>query len=238
MIENHSKKYVDSLISYLRLNKHNSFKLETEITNVKKNKSKYIVIDKKNKKYEFDYIVLACHTDQSSKIIKNLDKNLSELLNKFRYQNNLAYLHFDQSLMPKNKLIWSSWNYSTNSQKQISCITYWMNKLQNLDIDKNIFVTLNPIQIPKENKIIISKPETTPNFIEARGIGLIEVPFVVSAKLFCFVKITNLELKRLPNAKKKHCFGKKIKMMEFNPIYNNESALFMSLRYGVKHNTI
>ena len=29
-----------------------------------------------------------------------------------------------------------------------------MNKLQNLDIDKNIFVTLNPIQIPKENKII------------------------------------------------------------------------------------
>lgn len=90
----------------------------------------------------------------------------------------------------------------------------------------------------KENKIIISKPETTPNFIEARGIGLIEVPFVVSAKLFCFVKITNLELKRLPNAKKKHCFGKKIKMMEFNPIYNNESALFMSLRYGVKHNTI
>ena len=61
----------------------------------------------------------------------------------------------------------------------------------------------------KENKIIISKPETTPNFIEARGIGLIEVPFVVSAKLFCFVKITNLELKRLPNAKKKHCFGKK-----------------------------
>ena len=30
----------------------------------------------------------------------------------------------------------------------------------------------------------------------------------------------------------------KNKMMEFNPIYNNESALFMSLRYGVKHNTI
>ena len=40
----------------------------------------------------------------------------------------------------------------------------------------------------KENKIIISKPETTPNFIEARGIGLIKVPFVVSAKLFCFIK--------------------------------------------------
>ena len=90
----------------------------------------------------------------------------------------------------------------------------------------------------KENKIIISKPETTPNFIEARGIGLIKVPFVVSSKLFCFVKITNLELNRLPNAKNKHCYGKKIKLMEFNPFYNNESALFMSIRYGVKHDTI
>ena len=89
-----------------------------------------------------------------------------------------------------------------------------------------------------ENKIIISKPETTPNFIEARGIGLIEAPFVVSAKLFCFVKITNLELKRLPNAKKKYCFGKKIKMIEFNPNYNNESSLFLSLKYGVKTNII
>ena len=153
-IKGGSRNYVDSLISYLKLNKNNSFKLETEIVSIKKNKLKQIVIDKKNKKYEFDYVILTCHTDQSSKIIKSIDKNVSTLLNKFRYQNNLAYLHFDQSLMPKNKLIWSSWNYSTNSQKQISCITYWMNKLQNLDIDKNIFVTLNPIQIPKENKII------------------------------------------------------------------------------------
>ncbi len=56
--------------------------------------------------------------------------------------------------MPKNKSIWSSWNYSTNSTQNISCITYWMNKLQNLNTKKNIFVTLNPIVIPEETKII------------------------------------------------------------------------------------
>ena len=90
----------------------------------------------------------------------------------------------------------------------------------------------------KDNKIIISKPKTTPNFIEARGIGLIKTPMVMSAKLFCFVNITNIELERLPYEEKKYCFGKKIKMIEFNPIYNNESALFLSLRYGVKNNSI
>ena len=90
----------------------------------------------------------------------------------------------------------------------------------------------------KDNKIIISKPKTTPNFIEARGIGLIKTPMVMSAKLFCFVNITNIELERLPYEEKKYCFGKKIKMIGFNPTYSNESALFLSLRYGVKNNSI
>ena len=37
----------------LSLKKNNSFKLESEIISINKNKSKHIVIDKKNKKYEF-----------------------------------------------------------------------------------------------------------------------------------------------------------------------------------------
>ena len=89
-----------------------------------------------------------------------------------------------------------------------------------------------------ENKIILTKPDSTPNLIEARGIGLIEVPIKNSAELFCFVKMTEIELKRLPYKKQKNCFGKKIKMIEFNPNYNNESSLFLSLKYGVKTNII
>ena len=90
----------------------------------------------------------------------------------------------------------------------------------------------------KKNKIILTKPDSTPNLIEARGIGLIEVPIKNSAELFCFVKMTEIELKRLPYKKQKNCFGKKIKMIEFNPNYNNESSLFLSLKYGVKTNII
>ena len=50
--------------------------------------------------------------------------------------------------------------------------------------------------------------------------------------------MTEIELKRLPYKKQKNCFGKKIKMIEFNPNYNNESSLFLSLKYGVKTNII
>ena len=45
-IKGGSRNYVDSLISYLKVNKNNSFKLKTEIISIKKNKSKHIVIDK------------------------------------------------------------------------------------------------------------------------------------------------------------------------------------------------
>ena len=93
-------------------------------------------------------------TTKASSILKKECGYLANSLKNFKYQKNLAYLHLDHTLMPKNKLLWSSWNYSTNSEKNISCITYWMNKLQRLNTKNNIFVTLNPINIPEENKII------------------------------------------------------------------------------------
>ena len=57
--------------------------------------------------------------------------------------------------MPKRKSIWSSWNYIVNPENtQNLSITYWMNRLQSLNTNQDIFVTLNPIQIPDINKTI------------------------------------------------------------------------------------
>ena len=47
--------------------------------------------------------------------------------------------------MPKNKKAWCSWNSSLNPENtEQSSVTYWLNQLQNLKIDQNIFLTLNP----------------------------------------------------------------------------------------------
>ena len=52
--------------------------------------------------------------------------------------------------MPKNKSLWSSWNYTSSlesekimDEKPIQ-VTYWMNLLQNIDKKYPLFVTLNP----------------------------------------------------------------------------------------------
>ena len=38
-------------------------------------------------------------------------KGKLNIFNKFKYSNNLAYLHNDIDLMPKSKFAWSSWNF-------------------------------------------------------------------------------------------------------------------------------
>ena len=65
---------------------------------------------------------------------------------------NSAYLHSDQSLMPKSKKTWSSWNFINKSNNKKFTLTYWMNLLQKLPTKKNYFVTVNPFKLP--NNII------------------------------------------------------------------------------------
>ena len=50
--------------------------------------------------------------------------------------------------MPSLKKLWSSWNVQSSSRSPDRLtVTYWMNKLQALDCQKNYFVSLNPYDI-------------------------------------------------------------------------------------------
>ena len=54
--------------------------------------------------------------------------------------------------MPIKKRAWSSWNSISNNEE--TCITYWLNKLQNLKSEKNYFLTLNPIFKINDSSVI------------------------------------------------------------------------------------
>ena len=57
--------------------------------------------------------------------------------------------------MPKREKAWSSWNsILDNEDPNKTCLTYWLNKLQNLKTKNNYFLTLNPIIKIEEEKII------------------------------------------------------------------------------------
>ena len=55
--------------------------------------------------------------------------------------------------LPKNKKLWSSWNYASTEQDSQVSVTYLLNKLQPLPVKTPIMVTLNPHQKIKEEEI-------------------------------------------------------------------------------------
>ena len=113
-----------------------------------------IYYGKKNEYFEYDKVVLATHADEALSLIESPTHNENEILKNFQYKKNLAVIHSDENSMPKNKKNWSSWNSITdNNNLENSSVTYWLNLLQNLKIDQNLFLTLNPFFDIAEDKI-------------------------------------------------------------------------------------
>ena len=113
-----------------------------------------IYYGKKNEYFEYDKVVLATHADEALSLIESPTHNENEILKNFQYKKNLAVIHSDENSMPKNKKNWSSWNSITDHHNlENSSVTYWLNLLQNLKIDQNLFLTLNPFFDIAEDKI-------------------------------------------------------------------------------------
>lgn len=115
----------------------------------------------------FDDVVLACHADQALGMLADADTLESDLLGAFQYTSNLAVLHSDTDLMPKRKSVWSSWNYiggGRSREDQALCVSYWMNRLQNLPTKTDLFVTLNPSRRIAPSKVAASFDYTHPLF--------------------------------------------------------------------------
>ncbi|MDC0342909.1 FAD-dependent oxidoreductase [Alphaproteobacteria bacterium] len=126
-----------------------SFSLNTKIDKIIRSNNNIKII-KNDEEIVFDYVIIATHADQALQIINNPTNNEKEILSKFEYTKNKAYLHSDRSMMPKNNKTWSSWNFikSENTNTNFT-LTYWMNNLQKLQTSKEYFVTINPEKTPE-----------------------------------------------------------------------------------------
>jgi predicted NAD/FAD-binding protein len=125
------------------------------------------VIDTQGQRQWFDDVVVATHADQALRLLGDADETEAALLGAFDYTPNVAVLHSDTALMPKRERVWSSWNYIGErgaGDERPLCVTYWMNRLQNLDPAHPLLVTLNPIREVAANKTIATIPYEHPLF--------------------------------------------------------------------------
>ena len=163
-----SKTYVNKVLETISGEYFKNYKIRNVLRNESKIKLYY---GSSNEYFEYDKVVFAVHADEILKLIKDPTENEKKILENFQYKKNIAYLHNDDRLMPERKNLWSSWNsiLDKNDIKK-NCVTYWLNKLQNLNTKKNYFLTLNPFISIEDNKII-KKVEFTHPFYDLKMIN-------------------------------------------------------------------
>jgi predicted NAD/FAD-binding protein len=106
----------------------------------------------KGDKQEFDHVIFACHADEALSLIKNPSPMMKELLSPFKYQENVAILHTDETVMPVSKKNWSAWNFVYRDNDTFT--VYYMNRLQNISETKDYFININGEQFVDKSKIL------------------------------------------------------------------------------------
>jgi predicted NAD/FAD-binding protein len=163
-VTNRSKTYVDKILSKVSGEYFKNYEINKIIRD---NNGVKVYYGSENEFFNYDKVVLASHADESLKIISDITNKEREILSNFKYKPNKAVIHSDENLMPVNKNAWCSWNSSLNpDNKEQSSVTYWLNQLQNLKTDKNIFLTINPFVEIDSDKIYHKIDFTHPYYDE------------------------------------------------------------------------
>ena len=184
-VKNRSRTYVNKILSKISGEYYKNYKInkiKRESDNVK------IYYGDRSEFFDYEKIVLAIHADDALSLIDNPTKEENEILSTFNYKKNIAVLHTDENVMPKNKKVWSSWNSKIDSKNTANnSVTYWLNLLQNLNIKKNIFLTLNPFFKIDEKKIIKKIDFTHPYYDQETLVNQKKLSLIQNKRniLFC-----------------------------------------------------
>ncbi len=140
VIEGGSRTYVAAMLPRFR----DRVRLNTPVESVRRTADGVEVTPRGLTVEQFDHVVFACHSDQALRMLAAPTPIESELLGAFPYERNSAVLHTDESLLPRRRLAWASWNYQIPAEPTAhATVSYCMNILQHIRSQHTFCVTLN-----------------------------------------------------------------------------------------------
>ncbi len=135
-----SRMYVQALTQGFK----DRIRLNVPVTQIQRFDDHVRIKTEQNEDGRFDHVILACHSDQALRLLDSPTDAEQSILGSVPYQENLAVLHTDTTLLPLRRKAWASWNYRIPSEAQSSVIlTYNMTILQSIDAPETLCVTLN-----------------------------------------------------------------------------------------------
>ena len=117
----------------------------------------------------FDEAVLATHADQTLALLEHPSEEERAVLKAVPYVANRAVLHTDESLLPRRRRAWASWNFHAprpELSEEPVAITYLLNRLQPLPVATPVMLSMNPVQAPREERILGGFEYHHPVFLE------------------------------------------------------------------------
>lgn len=135
-----SRRYVDALVARFK----GDIRLNCPVRQVRRAPLRAMVTDHTGAEAAFDHVILACHADQSLRLLADASPIEREVLGAFPYQRNEVLLHTDPAVLPDSRRAWASWNYTVPAtDRDTVSVTYQMNRLQGIRAPHLFNVTLN-----------------------------------------------------------------------------------------------
>ena len=150
-VEGGSARYVEAIVRPLG----ERLLLSTPVRRVERFDDHVEVTPAGGEPQRFDQVVLAVHSDQALRMLADPSAAEAEVLGAIPYQPNDTVLHTDESLLPRRRRAWASWNFHLQDKPaDRTTVTYHMNRLQSLRADREFCVTLNRTEAIDPDSVI------------------------------------------------------------------------------------
>lgn len=117
--------------------------VNSDVIRIKRHSDGVTLIHEDGSQSQYDKVIMAMHAPQALEMLEDATAQESEILSAFSYKENTALLHNDQKALYPDKRIYAAWNYKTGGKENAVTLSYWINRLQNLESEKEYFVSLN-----------------------------------------------------------------------------------------------
>jgi predicted NAD/FAD-binding protein len=135
-----SNRYVEAMIRPYR----ERIRLNTPVASLRRHPEYVELTSAGSPPERYDQVVVATHSDQALSLLADPSDTEKEILSALPYQENLAVLHKDTSVLPKRRKVWAAWNYLVPKDPGgRAVVTYDMNILQGHRSSAEFLVTLN-----------------------------------------------------------------------------------------------
>jgi uncharacterized protein len=138
-----SRSYVDALLARLNV------RLGLGVRAVTRGPHGVELLTDDGGRRDFDAVVVATHADQALCLLADPSDEERRVLGGFAYTTNETVLHTDASFLPRTAAARASWNYRLGDEGRPT-LTYYLNRLQQLDAEEHYCVTLNQ-RVPEEH---------------------------------------------------------------------------------------